>query len=151
LRPRIVRALVDADGRTVYRYEPVVVRRVMSTATAALLRRFLHAVVVRGTGNPAAQVAGYTTAGKTGTAQVVENGIYAPGAYIASFIGMIPAEEPRYVILVKIDKPQSAIYGSIVAAPAFAQLAKEAMLHVGVMPKQKMRLVHRSRSSKSTT
>ena len=63
---------------------------------------------------------GYTTAGKTGTAQVVENGRYEPGEYIASFIGYVPAEAPRYVILVKIDRPRGAYYGSVVAAPVFA-------------------------------
>ncbi len=133
-RPRIVRALADADGHVVYSYGPEVERRVMSAQTAAYLRRYLRAVVVRGTGNPTAQVAGYTTAGKTGTAQVVENGMYAPGAYIASFVGMIPAEHPRYVMLVKIDEPRDAIYGSVVAAPAFSTLARAAMLHAGVMP-----------------
>ncbi|HEY0798799.1 MAG TPA: penicillin-binding protein 2, partial [Candidatus Baltobacteraceae bacterium] len=134
LRPQIVRAIVDAGGEETYHFAPHVDRRVISEQTAAQLRRVLRAVVVRGTGNPAAQIAGYTTAGKTGTAQVVENGVYAPGEYVASFIGMIPAESPRYVILVKIDKPRGAIYGSVVAAPAFATLARDAMLHAGIMP-----------------
>jgi cell division protein FtsI/penicillin-binding protein 2 len=134
LRPQIVRAIVNADGREIYHYNPEVEGRAISEQTAAQLRGFLRAVVLRGTGNPTAQVPGYTTAGKTGTAQVVENGSYSPGDYIASFVGMIPALSPRYVILVKIDKPRGAIYGSVVAAPAFAQLARAAMLHLGVMP-----------------
>ena len=60
----------------------------ISAATAATLRGFLRAVVLRGTGNPTAQIPGYTTAGKTGTAQIVEDGAYVPGDYVASFIGM---------------------------------------------------------------
>jgi stage V sporulation protein D (sporulation-specific penicillin-binding protein) len=143
VRPRIVRKLADANGHIVYEYGTQTERRVISKRTAAILRRYLRAVVVRGTGNPAAQVLGYSTAGKTGTAQVAENGVYVPGAYIASFIGMIPAERPRFVLLVKIDKPRGAIYGSVVAAPAFAELAEEAMLHAGVMPEIKARLVRR--------
>jgi cell division protein FtsI/penicillin-binding protein 2 len=107
---------------------------VISEATAATLRRFLRAVVVRGTGNPTAQVAGYTTAGKTGTAQVVENGQYESGAYVASFIGYVPADAPRYAILVKIERPHGAYYGSEVAAPVFADLARDVMLHADVMP-----------------
>jgi cell division protein FtsI/penicillin-binding protein 2 len=106
----------------------------MSAKTAATLRKFLRSVVLRGTGNPTARVPGYTTAGKTGTAQMVENGAYLSGAYVASFIGMIPAEHPRYVILVKVERPHGSIYGSQVAAPVFADLARAAMLHAGDMP-----------------
>jgi len=134
LRPRIVDAIEDGSGKLVYRYGPEIERRVISERTAAVLRRYLRAVVVRGTGRDSAKIAGYTTAGKTGTAQVVENGRYLPGAYVASFIGMIPAEHARYVILVKVERPQGSIYGSEVAAPVFAALARDAMLHAGVMP-----------------
>ena len=134
LRPRIVSAILDGDGRPVYRYGPEVERRAASPATAAILRRFLRNVVTNGTGNPGAQVAGYTTAGKTGTAQIAENGSYAPGAYVASFVGMIPAESPKYVILVKIERPRGSIYGGVVAAPAFAEIARLAMLHAGILP-----------------
>jgi len=91
-------------------------------------------VVVRGTGNPSAQIPGYTTAGKTGTAQIVANGRYEPGAYAASFIGMIPYEHPRYLIYVKLERPQGAIYGGVVAAPAFVEIARSAMMHNGVLP-----------------
>lgn len=134
MRPRLVRAIFDTQGGLVYQYGPEVERRVFSRRTADTLRRFLRAVVVRGTGNPSAQLAGYTTAGKTGTAQVVENGRYEPGAYIASFIGMVPYEHPRYLIYVKVERPQGAIYGSVVAAPAFAEIARQAMLHAGTLP-----------------
>jgi stage V sporulation protein D (sporulation-specific penicillin-binding protein) len=134
LRPRVVGAIEDIDGSTIYRYGREVERRAIKPSTAATLRGFLRAVVLHGTGNPTAQVAGYTTAGKTGTAQVVENGQYLSGAYVASFVGMIPAEHPRYVILVKVERPRGSIYGSQVAAPVFTQLARAAMLHAGIMP-----------------
>ncbi len=134
VRPRLVRAIFDTQGRLVYQYGPEIERRVFSRRTADTLRRFLRAVVVRGTGNPSAQLAGYTTAGKTGTAQVVENGRYEPGAYIASFIGMVPYEHPRYLIYVKVERPEGAIYGSVVAAPAFSEIARQAMLHAGTLP-----------------
>jgi cell division protein FtsI/penicillin-binding protein 2 len=134
MRPRILSAIIDADGHETYRYGPEIERRVMSPATAAVLRGFLRTAVVRGTGNPTAHVPGYTTAGKTGTAQVVEHGVYAAGEYIASFVGYVPADVPRYVILVKIVKPRGEIYGSEVAAPAFAQIAKMAMMRAGILP-----------------
>jgi len=134
LRPRIVRSILDAQGNPIYTYPAEIENRAFSQKTAAELRSFLRAVVVRGTGNPAAQIAGYTTAGKTGTAQMVKDGIYEPGAYVASFIGMVPYEHPRYVIYVKVERPEGAIYGSVVAAPAFDEIAKAAMLHAGVFP-----------------
>ena len=134
LRPRIADAILDADGRVAYKYGPEVERRAITAKTAAILRGYLRAVVTRGTGNPTAQVPGYTTAGKTGTAQIAENGVYASGAYVASFVGMVPAETPKFVILVKIERPRGSIYGGVVAAPAFAELAKIAMMHAGVLP-----------------
>src|SRR5581483_8441523 len=149
LRPRILDAIEDATGKVVYRYGPEIERRVISEHTAAILRRYLRAVVVRGTGRETAKVPGYTTAGKTGTAQVVENGRYLSGAYVASFVGMIPAQQPRYVILVKVERPQGSIYGSDVAAPVFAALARAAMLHAGYMPAfAPARLVRHARGSK---
>ncbi|TAM77541.1 penicillin-binding protein 2 [bacterium] len=138
LRPRILARLVAADGSTVYQYGTEVVRRAVSERVAAQLRAYLRQVVVRGTGNPSAQVAGYTTAGKTGTAQVVVNGVYASGDYNASFIGMIPADHPRFVILVKVERPRGSIYGSEVAAPAFAEIARLAMLHEGIVPDERL-------------
>lgn len=134
LRPRVLGAIVAPDGRVVYRYGREVERRVMSRRTAATLRSFLRQVVLRGTGNPTAQVPGYTTAGKTGTAQVAEGGRYLPGAYVASFVGFIPAERPRFLVLVKVERPRGAIYGGVIAAPAFAQIARTAMLHAGALP-----------------
>jgi cell division protein FtsI/penicillin-binding protein 2 len=65
---------------------------------------------------------------------MVENGYYAAGAYVASFIGFVPADKPKYVILVKIERPQGVYYGSTIAAPVFAELARIAMLHAGDMP-----------------
>jgi stage V sporulation protein D (sporulation-specific penicillin-binding protein) len=152
LRPRILADVLDPSGRVIYRYQREIERRAISPQTAATLRKYLRSVVLRGTGKGAAEVPGYTTAGKTGTAQVAENGYYIPGAYVASFIGMIPAESPRYVILVKIAKPHGAYYGSVVAAPAFASIAKAAMMHAGILPALPTdfprRLVRRTLTSK---
>ncbi len=134
VRPRILGEIVGPDGNVIYRYGREVERRVMSQATAKTLRSFLREVVLHGTGNPTAQVPGYTTAGKTGTAQVAEGGGYLPGAYVASFVGFIPYEHPRFLILVKVERPRGEIYGSEVAAPAFAELARAAMLHAGYLP-----------------
>jgi stage V sporulation protein D (sporulation-specific penicillin-binding protein) len=149
LRPRLVHALEDANGKVIYTYAPEIEHRAISEATAAKLRQILRAVVTYGTGNPSARTPGYTTAGKTGTAQVVENGRYEPGEYVGSFIGYVPADAPRYVIFVKIDRPRGAYYGGTVAAPIFADLARTVMLHDDVMPSAPPRLVRRSAGSKA--
>jgi stage V sporulation protein D (sporulation-specific penicillin-binding protein) len=134
MQPRIVRAVYDQQGNLVRRNGPKVIRRVFSRRTASELRSFLRSVVLGGTGDPTAQVAGYATAGKTGTASMVVDGEYLSGYYAASFIGMVPYPRARYVIYVKLERPIGSYYGSIVAAPAFAQIARAAMLHAGVLP-----------------
>jgi len=134
MRPRIVEAVLDQQGHVVTQYHPLIERRIFSEKTAATLRHFLRSVVLHGTGDPTAQIPGYSTAGKTGTAQIVENGQYESGAYVASFIGMIPYERPKYVIFVKVEHPIGSYYGSVVAAPAFVKIARAAMLHAGMLP-----------------
>jgi stage V sporulation protein D (sporulation-specific penicillin-binding protein) len=134
MQPRVVRAVYDDQGRLMQRYGSKVVRRVFSQRTAAELRTFLRAVVLHGTGDPTAQIPGYATAGKTGTAQMVVDGEYRSGYYAASFIGMVPYPHARYLIYVKVERPIGSYYGSVVAAPAFAEIARAAMLHAGVLP-----------------
>ncbi|HVN69620.1 MAG TPA: penicillin-binding protein 2 [Candidatus Binatia bacterium] len=134
VQPRIVNAVYDQDGKLVQHYAPAVGRRIFSERTAAQLREFLRAVVLHGTGDPTAQIPGYATAGKTGTAQMVVDGLYRPGYYAASFIGMVPYPRARYLIYVKIERPIGSYYGSVVAAPAFSEIARAAMLHAGVLP-----------------
>jgi cell division protein FtsI/penicillin-binding protein 2 len=134
MQPRIVRAIYDPQGKLLQRSSAKVVRRVFSTRTAQELRTFLRAVVLHGTGDPTAQIPGYATAGKTGTASMVVDGAYRAGYYAASFIGMAPYPGARYVVYVKVERPIGSYYGSVVAAPAFSEIARAAMLHAGVLP-----------------
>ncbi|MGB6601336.1 MAG: penicillin-binding protein 2 [Candidatus Cybelea sp.] len=134
MQPHLARAVYDQQGNLLRRFSPVVARRVFSQRTATELRTFLRAVVLHGTGDPTAQIPGYATAGKTGTAQMVVDGLYRSGYYAASFIGMVPYPHARYLIYVKVERPIGSYYGSVVAAPAFAAIARAAMLHAGVLP-----------------
>jgi stage V sporulation protein D (sporulation-specific penicillin-binding protein) len=134
MEPHIVRAVYDQQGKLVRHVAPRVVRRVFSQRTAQQLRTILRAVVLHGTGDPTAQIPGYATAGKTGTAEMVVDGEYRAGYYAASFIGMVPYPRARYVVYVKVERPIGSYYGSVVAAPAFADIARAAMLHAGVLP-----------------
>jgi stage V sporulation protein D (sporulation-specific penicillin-binding protein) len=144
MRPLIVREVRDPDGRLVQRFTPEVVRRVMRPQTAATLLAMLRDVVRRGTGTNAA-IAGYAVAGKTGTAQIVESGQYEPGEYVASFVGIVPADRPQYVILVDVERPRGAYYGGTVAAPAFRELARRVLWREGVLPARADAVVYESR------
>ena len=135
MRPLIVHSLQAPDGTVIRQFSPQAVRRVMSPQTAAELLSMLRDVVRRGTARGVA-IPGYALAGKTGTAQMVINGTYVPGAYSSSFVGIVPADKPEYVILVKIDRPQGAYYGSIVAGPAFRELARRVVWREGVLPQR---------------
>jgi cell division protein FtsI/penicillin-binding protein 2 len=109
-------------------------RRIVSTQTARQVRSMLRGVVEEGSGT-AAQVPGYRIAGKTGTAAKPEpTGGYSDYRYVASFVGYVPARDPRLVILVTVDEPRGAIWGGTVAAPAFAEIAKFALQYLEVPP-----------------
>jgi cell division protein FtsI/penicillin-binding protein 2 len=91
-----------------------------------------------GTG-AAAAVAGYTVAGKTGTAAKPDSrGGYSESRYVASFVGIVPASSPRLVVLVTVDEPKGAIYGGVVAAPAFAEIARLGLQNLEVDPDQRV-------------
>lgn len=112
-------------------------RRILSESEAQTLRLLLAGVVVKGGTGVSAVVPGYPVAGKTGTAQKVNpKGLgYLPDSYISSFVGMIPANEPRFVIYVAVDSPKKQYYGSQVAAPLFSRIATFAVRHDGVAPR----------------
>jgi cell division protein FtsI (penicillin-binding protein 3) len=87
-----------------------------------------------GTGTAAA-IPGYYVAGKTGTSQKVDpSGGYSRDKYVASFVGFVPASDPRLVILVTVDEPRGAIWGGVVAAPAFQQIARFGLQYLEVPP-----------------
>jgi cell division protein FtsI (penicillin-binding protein 3) len=114
--------LVDRIGGTA-RTRPTR-RRIVSPWVASELMAMLKNVVAEGTGTLAA-VPGYQVAGKTGTAAKPDaQGGYSDTRYVASFVGVVPASRPRLVILVSVDEPRGAIWGGVVAAPAFAEIAK---------------------------
>ena len=106
--------------------------RVVSTHTADRMMAMFRDVVLEGTGTQAA-IPGYTVAGKTGTAQKAEHGRYVT-KYVASFVGLVPAKNPRLAILVMVDEPHGDIYGGSVAAPAFRDIARFDLQYLEVPP-----------------
>ena len=126
MRPYIVQEVAGPEDRRLF--EPVVVRRVVSEETSRMLVQMMNAVVDGRDAHPA-QVPGYRVGGKTGTSTFVDQ----PGV-IASFIGFVPVEDPQFIMLVKIDEPQDARLGSVVAAPIFSELALPLLAYLGVPP-----------------
>lgn len=116
MQPYFVKNIYNNSGTVVYSKENTVLRKTVSSEVSALMNKMLEQVVSSG-GGKQAKVAGYSIAGKTGTAQKYENGAIAQGKYVASFIGYTPADNPEYLVLVTVDEPKGAYYGSIVAAP----------------------------------
>jgi cell division protein FtsI/penicillin-binding protein 2 len=131
MRPYVVKAIVTPQETKETR--PQVVGQVVSPETARVVREMMGAVA-ESIRPPWLEVPGYRVGGKTGTANVVEGGLYKPDAYIASFAGIVPLDDPRLVILVKIDEPKSVPWGTVVAAPVFAKVAKTALAHYRVPP-----------------
>ncbi|HEU5064099.1 MAG TPA: penicillin-binding protein 2 [Solirubrobacterales bacterium] len=107
-------------------------RRVISKQVAAEVREMLEGVLAPGGTASEVSVPGYTLAGKTGTAEVAENGEYSDTKYVASFIGFAPADNPQLLAAVIVDQPQGEIYGGSVAAPAFGRIAEFALPYLGV-------------------
>jgi len=134
MQPRIALELRDEEGNTVHEFKPRTRRQVISPETARTLMQILESVVSEGTGSNA-YVPGYRVAGKTGTAQKVVNGRYIEGKYVASFIGMAPADDPRIAVLVVIDEPDpSNYYGGQIAAPVVASIVKDTLRYLNVKP-----------------
>lgn len=132
MRPHVLQSITSHEGRVLERYEPKEISRPISPDSARKTLDILENVVEHGTGKRA-RIPGYRVGGKTGTAQLVENGVYADGLYVASFMGVAPIDDPRVVVLVKIEKPQP-YWGGLVAAPVFRKVTEKALWKLGVRP-----------------
>jgi cell division protein FtsI (penicillin-binding protein 3) len=136
MQPRLVRATFDANGRELRRFEPHPVRQVISPDTARTLRRLLTRVVEQGTGHNA-MIPGYEVGGKTGTAQKLDPATrrYSRAPGVLSFVGMVPVDEPRLVMLVMLDEPKNEKWGSEAAAPIFSAIGAQVLRYLEVPPR----------------
>jgi cell division protein FtsI (penicillin-binding protein 3) len=132
IEPRVVRAFIRDGQRE--QVTPKVLRRAITTETAATLTGIMEAVVERGTATTA-QISGYTVAGKTGTASKLIDGTYSKSEYNASFVGFVPSRKPALTIIVVIDSPHGrGYYGGTVAGPVFQRIAEASLRHLGIGP-----------------
>ncbi len=136
IKPYVVKSIRDPYGNVVIESNPVILRRVISEDTARKVTRILTGVTGPGGTGELAKIDGFEVAGKTGTAQKpdLEKGGYRRGAYIASFLGFVPAKAPRLAVLVAIDEPQEHFSGGMVAAPVFREIASQSLSYLGVFP-----------------
>ncbi|KPU44042.1 stage V sporulation protein D [Oxobacter pfennigii] len=145
MEPHLVKKIqsVDKDGNIIEKKEtqPKMVRQVISPEVAKQLRGYLEKVISVG-GGKKAYVEGYSIAGKTGTAQKAEGGRYASGKYVASFVGMAPADNPKYVVYVSIDEPDpSNYYAGQIAAPLAGQIFKDIFVNANMKPDNSLKPV----------
>ena len=135
VRPVLVKKIESPDGSFVKVFPRQELGRVISEKTAKELISMMEDVVERGTGKPAG-IKGFRVGGKTGTAQKVRPGGfgYWPGHYVASFVGIAPASNPRLAAIVVIDDPRGIFWGETVAAPVFARVMEDALRYLNAPP-----------------
>jgi cell division protein FtsI (penicillin-binding protein 3) len=152
LEPSLVKEIRDLDGTVVYEAKRRVVRRVLTPSGAATLRSLLTGVVDSGTAKDA-EMSTFAVGGKSGTVRGMKRGRYVAGSYTASFVGLFPAENPQYVILVKLDNPKGSYYGGKTAAPVSkvvleaAIAARDAAIDRSALTRRRSEPVFASRDS----
>ena len=134
MRPMLVHRLEDRNGNIVARYAPQTVRQVVSPEAAKAMTQALKTVVEKEGTAAKAALEHYTVAGKTGTANKVENGTYVKGKYFSSFIGFLPADNPEICISVTMDEPHHGYYGGQTAAPIFKRIAELSANYLNLRP-----------------
>jgi cell division protein FtsI (penicillin-binding protein 3) len=135
MKPYVVQAITDKNGAMIEKFNPQPVRRAVSSETAEAIRKMMAMVTEQGGTGTKAAIEGYKVGGKTGTAQKIdENGTYARGKYVSSFVGFVPVKNPEAAILVMIDEPQKAHYGGVVAAPVFKKIALQTLNFMNIPP-----------------
>ena len=136
MRPYLVEQILDDSGTVVQKFEPQVVRRVISPESAQKITKMMETVTGDGGTGTKAALDGYRVAGKTGTAQKVDpvTHTYSPSKRIGSFVGFVPADKPKLTIAVVIDEPQGVKYGGVVAAPAFRGIAQNSLAYLKIQP-----------------
>jgi cell division protein FtsI (penicillin-binding protein 3) len=140
MKPYLVERILDDSGQEVQKFEPQVVRRVVSPETASKVVRMMETVTTQGGTGTKAAVEGFRVAGKTGTAQKVDAVTRSYGSKrTASFVGFIPADKPKLTIVVIVDEPQGSKYGGVVAAPAFRMIAMNSLAYLKISPQGETR------------
>lgn len=130
MEPHVVK---EIKGVGSFEVKPKIVRQVLKSAAAQMVKEMMVSAVEEGEARYL-RLQGFKIAGKTGTAQIPVAGHYDPDKTIASFVGFAPADNPKFVMLVRYDEPSSSIFGSETAAPTFFEIAKKLLLYYKIAP-----------------
>jgi cell division protein FtsI (penicillin-binding protein 3) len=136
MEPHLVKEVLSPQGGKVKEYPPNPVRRVLSQPTARQMLAIMETVTETGGTAKEAAPPGFTVAGKTGTAQKLVGRAYSHSKFTSWFIGLIPADNPVLAIAIAVDEPKGAIYGGVVAAPIFREIAAQSLRVLGYYPKE---------------
>ena len=146
MKNHVVRKVVDKNGVVLLENKPEALARPITERTAALMRQMLSEVTREGGTGTRAAVAGYTVAGKTGSAEKIVDGHYVKNANMSSFMGLLPAERPEIGIIVVLDNPTDPATGlrtgGITAAPVFAQIAEPVARYLDIRPLDAAEMVY---------
>ncbi len=134
VRPHVVSKIISPTGQVLASFKDNEIQRVISQRTAEIFKDMLKTVTEEGGTGKGASVDGNIVAGKTGTAQMINPVTkgYSREKYVSSFVGFVPADNPRIAMIVVIYEPKGAIYGGTVAAPVFREIANQALSYLGV-------------------
>lgn len=132
MQPQVVSQIITPDGQTIT-IPPKVVDQPISPQTAQVMTEIMVNAVDKGEAS-FARIKGYRIAGKTGTASIPVSGHYDPTQTIASFVGFAPADNPKFTMLIIINRPTASIWGSETAAPVFFRVAKNLLEYYGIPP-----------------
>lgn len=132
VEPHVAKIIQDTNGKNAYEIKPKF-KQVIKPQTAEQVKEMMVAAVEEGEAK-FFKPKGFRIAGKTGTAQIPVAGHYDPNKTIASFVGFAPADNPKFVMLVRYDEPSSSIFGSETAAPTFFEIAKQLLLYYKIAP-----------------
>jgi cell division protein FtsI/penicillin-binding protein 2 len=134
LKPHVVSKVKTHEGKTLFSFDNSERKRVLSERTAETFRDILKTVVGEGGTAPEASVDGNQVAGKTGTAQLIDRKTrrYSRDRYVSSFVGFVPADNPRFAMIVVVYEPKGQVYGGLVAAPVFKRIADQSLSYMNV-------------------
>jgi cell division protein FtsI/penicillin-binding protein 2 len=134
VRPHVVSEVISPDGQTLLSFRDMEKKRVLSARTAEIFKDILKSVVEEGGTGQSASVNGNEVAGKTGTAQMINplTKRYSKEKFVSSFVGFVPADDPKLAIIVVVYEPKGQIYGGVVAAPVFRDIADKALSYLDI-------------------
>lgn len=133
MEPHVVRTI--EDDNKIFEIKPKIIRQVIKESTAQMVKEMMVAAVDEGEAK-VFKPKGFKVAGKTGTAQIPVAGHYDPNKTIASFVGFAPADDPKFIMLVRYDQPSSSIFGAETAAPTFFEIAKQLFTYYKITPNE---------------